>query len=222
MDEALLVFAKVPRPGDVKTRLSPVLTPEESARLYAAFLEDALRQYRSLPVDVRLYLSPPLPDAQMDGVPDEIPIFEQTGDTLGDRMRNAFAASLDDYERCCVIGTDHPTLPTAYIRKAFDVLERDRSLCIGPSEDGGYYLLGMSAFYPEVFADMTYSHSQVFADTLARVDRTDAHLTVLPRWYDVDTPRALARLIGDLEDATVDVPATRQAVAELDLRALVE
>jgi rSAM/selenodomain-associated transferase 1 len=220
MADVLLVFAKVPRPGDVKTRLTPALTPDEAARLYEAFLTDALQQYLDLPVEVRLCVPPPLPRDAWDLVPDGVPVVAQRGASLGERMQNAFDDALADADRVCIVGTDHPTLPTAYLRKAFEVLDADASICIGPSEDGGFYVLGMSTFYPVLFEDMTYSHDQVFHDTLARVDQTPARLTVLPRWYDVDTPSSLRRLVGDLEDAEADLSATRAVVRDLRLGAL--
>lgn len=215
---ALIVFAKRPEPGHVKTRLTPVLTPEEAARLYDAFLQDALLQYSTLDVSVRLYFSPPLGEESPDLVPDDVGVFEQQGPTLGARMKRAFRETFDaGFEHAVIIGTDHPTLPRAFIEQAFEALTAPRALCLGPSADGGYYLLGMNAFYPQLFEDMTYSHAGVFAETLARVTQTDAQLTVLPRWYDVDTPAALHRMIGDLEDATVSAPHTRRVVAALDL-----
>ena len=220
MTDVLLVFAKVPRPGDVKTRLTPVLTPDEAARLYEAFLTDALQQYADLPVEVRLCVPPPLPNGTWDLVPDGVPVVEQRGASLGDRMQNAFEDALSAADRVCIVGTDHPTLPTAYLRKAFEVLDPDASVCIGPSEDGGFYVLGMSAFYPVLFQTMTYSHDQVFSDTLARVEQTPARLTVLPRWYDVDTPSSLQRLVHDLDAADAELAATRAAVRDLRLRAL--
>ena len=179
MDAALLVFAKVPRSGQVKTRLTPVLSPSEAARLYTAFLRDTLRQVARLEVDVRLYVAPPLPDEGIAGLPEEISLHEQEGDGLGERMKQAFADTLEDgYDRAIVMGSDHPTLPRSFLRQADRALRAPRSLCLGPTEDGGFYLLGMSAFYPQLFDDMSYSHSQVFADTLARAGRTDANLTV--------------------------------------------
>ena len=221
MSDALIVFAKVPRPGHVKTRLTPVLTPAEAARLYTAFLRDALRQYERLPADVRLYVAPPVPEQFRVGLPTDVTLHEQEGDGLGVRMRNAFQQTLaEGYDRAAVVGTDHPTLPPSFVRQSFDALQSDRAICIGPSEDGGFYLLGMSAFYPQLFADMQYSHERVFTDTLARIGTTDATLTVLPRWYDVDTPDALRRLLADLADDAVDAPNTRRIVAELDLEAL--
>lgn len=218
MDAVLLVFAKVPRPGHVKTRLTPVLTSAEAAQLYDAFLHDALDLYADLDVDVRLYLAPPLPDDGLDEVPGTVSVHEQRGDGLGARMQQAFRDVLSDgYERAAVVGTDHPTLPPAFIRQSLTALTDDPAVCIGPSEDGGFYLLGMNAFYPELFEGMTYSHETVFTDTLARVGTTDAQLTVLPRWYDVDTPSDLERMLDDLTESDLPASRTRAAIRTLDL-----
>ena len=218
MDDILLVFAKAPRPGEVKTRLTPFLTSGEAARLYEAFLRDALYLYARLEVDLRLYLAPPLLDEDLDDIPDRISVCEQEGDGLGARMAHAFETVFaDGYDRAAVIGTDHPTLPLAFVRRAFTALGQARSVCIGPSADGGFYLLGMSTFVPELFEGMTYSHEAVFRDTLARSEATDAETTVLPRWYDVDRPEDLPRLLDDLSDATTSAPRTRRMIDRLAL-----
>lgn len=221
MDAALLVFAKVPRPGSVKTRLTPLLGPGEAARLYTAFLRDTLRQSRRLSgADVRLYLAPPLPNGGVDGLPTDVSLHEQEGDELGTRMKRAFEETLQDgYDQVVVTGTDHPTLPLSFLREAFRSLEDSESLCLGPTKDGGFYLVGMSAFYPQLFDDMTYSHSRVFADTLSRAERTEAQITVLPQWYDVDTPEDLDRMLTDLE-GRANVPNTRRITDQLGLEAL--
>jgi rSAM/selenodomain-associated transferase 1 len=219
---ALLVFAKVPRPGRVKTRLTPALTPTEAARLYTAFLRDTMRQSRRLSgADVRLYLAPSLPDGDIDGVPADVTLHEQAGDRLGERMKGAFKDTLrDGYERVIVVGSDHPTLPLSFLQEAVRALDDSESLCLGPTEDGGFYLLGMSAFYPQLFDDMSYSHSGVFADTLARAERTDAQITVLPQWYDVDTPEDLRRMLPDLASTSVKAPNTHFVAEALELEAL--
>jgi rSAM/selenodomain-associated transferase 1 len=220
MNDILLVFAKVPRPGEVKTRLTPFLTPQEAARLYDAFLRDALALYARLEADVQLHLAPPLPADGLGDVPDRISVHEQRGEGLGPRMAHAFEAAFEDGgDRVAVVGTDHPTLPLSALRRGFEALDTERSVCLGPSADGGFYLLGMRTFVPALFDGMTYSHAQVFDDTLRRAQDADAEVTVLPRWYDVDTPEALRRLLEDLSDPDVEAPATRAVVADLDLRA---
>lgn len=218
MSDVLLVFAKVPRPGEVKTRLTPTLTPEEAAHLYEAFLYDALRQYDQLSSDVRLYVAPPLPNDGLDGLPDRVSIHMQEGEGLGARMRQAFEdAQSAGYDRAVVIGTDHPTLPTSFIRRAFAELDGSEAISIGPTTDGGFYLLGMSTVYPQLFEGMTYSHEDVFRETLKRAGRTGAEVTVLPTWYDVDTPAALEKLIADLSTTDDVVPRTRTVIDDMQL-----
>lgn len=217
MKSALLVFAKAPSPGAVKTRLTDLLSPEEAADLYEAFLRDALAQYAALDAAVRLYVAPPAAEFPTGLAPDGVSVHEQRGEGLGARMQQAFLETFaDGYERLVIVGTDHPTLPSAFIERAFAALEEPLATCIGPSADGGYYLLGMNEFYPQLFDGMTYSHDAVFAETLRRVETTAAALTVLPQWYDVDTPAALGRLAADLAE-TKAPPAerTRAAVQRL-------
>jgi hypothetical protein len=219
MNAALLVFAKVPRPGDVKTRLTPFLSSAEAARLYTAFLRDTIRQVRQLEVDVRLYLAPPLPEGGVDALPTDVRLYEQRGDGLGERMRRAVRETLDDgYDQVVLLGSDHPTLPVSFLREAFGALEEPASICVGPTEDGGFYLLGTNAVYPQLFEEMSYSHSEVFDDTLARAGRTDAGLTVLPPWYDVDRPADLRRMLSDLDEGTAEAPNTRRIADQLELR----
>ena len=222
MDTALLVFAKVPRPGEVKTRLTPALSAAEAARLYTAFLRDTLRQVLRLDAKVRLYLAPPLPNGELDAVPSGVDVHVQTGDGLGARMEQAFRETLGDgYGRVLVMGSDHPTLPRSFLRRADQALQDSGSLCIGPTKDGGFYLLGMSAFYPQLFDDMSYSHPKVCADTLARAGRTEADVAVLPPWYDVDRPRDLGQLLMDLDDRPADAPNTRRVADRLGLETFV-
>ncbi len=216
MKNVLLVFAKAPVAGRVKTRLTALLSEEEAAALYEAFLHDALAQYAALDADVRLCVAPPAEAFPQALVPEGVALFEQTGAGLGARMKNAFReAFAAGYARAVVIGTDHPTLPSRFVDEAFAALDDPPAVSIGPSVDGGYYLLGMSTFFPQLFDGMAYSHAGVFQETRARIEETEARCTVLPRWYDVDTPAALCRLIGDLEREPGAAPRTRAAVARL-------
>jgi uncharacterized protein len=216
MSEALIVFARIPRPGQVKTRLTSVLSGREAADLYEAFLLDSLDQYRALGVDVRLYLADPLHLA-----PDELRVFElfaQEGPDLGARMQQAFIETFGaGYARAVIIGTDHPTLPSEFIEMAFEALREPMSVSIGPSEDGGYYLLGLNDFFPDLFENMSFSHSHVFNRTLHRATRAAENVTVLPEWYDIDRPQDLLRLADEV-DLMPQAARTRHIIRELHPR----
>jgi len=198
--DTLIVFAKPPTPGRVKTRLTPALSAEAAAALYAAFLKDALLQYAPLPVDVRLYLGDAAPSVESwTQEHTEAEVHYQNGPGLGKRMARAFVESFAaGHERVVIVGTDHPTLPTPFIEQAFERLDTPRAVTLGPSTDGGYYLLGMNDYFPELFHGMTYSHGEVFDQTLARAHDAGAQVTILPSWYDVDEPTDLQRLTADL------------------------
>lgn len=218
-DRALIVFAKVPIPGAVKTRLTSLISAEEAAELYAAFLEDALEQYAALNVDVRLYLAPSDDKMPAQIMPPSITTHVQKGSGLGARMQQAFLETfMSGYQRVAIIGTDHPTLPSALISFAFETLEHQKQIVVGPSDDGGFYLLGMNEFYGALFRNMTYSHEEVFSQTIERVKDTPAELTVLPVWYDIDTPADLQRLQSDLKETNSNLIKTSIVLDQLKAR----
>ena len=218
--QALILFAKPPVPGRVKTRLTELLSDGEAARLYEAFLRDAIDRYSTLEADVHLYVSPPLeawPEGLRGG---DFLLCQQEGEGLGQRMKHAFQRTIAaGYRRVVITGTDHPTLPLSYLRQAFQALHKTPSLCIGPSDDGGYYLLGMTTTHAHLFEEMSYSHPEVFEEALQKASATQSRLTVLPLWYDVDAPAELHRLISELEDSrlspSVQVSHTRTVVEKL-------
>lgn len=219
---ALIVFAKVPEPGRVKTRLSPPLTPEQAADLYAAFLRDALDAYAALAAEpggpaVRLYLGgrsgPPL-----GLVPAGVETFRQRGVGLGEKMLRAFVETFAaGHDRALVVGTDHPTLPLDFFGLAFEALREPLTAVLGPSDDGGYYLLGLNEVVSDLF-DMAYSHDRVFEDTLERVVEADLQPVVLPPHYDVDDAAALERLLGDWRRGAAVGERTARALTDLATR----
>lgn len=220
MKQALIVFAKWPVPGSVKTRLVPPLTELEAARLYSSFLLDALEQYTDpvLTSDVvlRVYMtgsrqSSILKSSELG----PYNLFEQKGEGLGARLLRAFVETFAaGYERCIVIGTDHPTLPISFVSEAFHALKTPFSVTVGPTEDGGYYLLGMNELYSSLF-EMEYSQPFVFGTTLKLIRQTNAHLTVLPEWYDVDDVSDLKRLSADLQNGANVGVRTRDSLEAL-------
>lgn len=216
--DALIVFGKPPEAGEVKTRLTDVLSEGEAARLYRAFLADSLEAYARLGAAVRLYVTPPaaaFPDAL---VPPSVAVREQTGPDLGKRMQRAFAETFDaGYERAVIVGTDHPSLPPSHLVRAFEELTTEEVVVLGPSADGGYYLLGMRTLRPELFGG-TYSHGEVFRQALDRIVETGAEPVVMPSWYDVDRAPELARLQKDLEAHPERAPRTREMLSDLTAR----
>jgi len=198
---ALIVFAKVPVAGGVKTRLVPPLTSSEAAALYDAFIRDSLSAYTAPdafeePVVVRFYLAgdeEPPPGL----VPDGVGVHRQRSAGLGARMQRAFVETFAaGYGRAVVVGTDHPTLPAAFLAEAFRALRAPRTVALGPSADGGYYALGLNDVVPGLF-EMAYSHGAVFDDTLHRALDAGANAVVLPPWYDVDDVGGLRRLAAE-------------------------
>ena len=216
---ALVVFAKVPEPGRVKTRLCPPLSPDEAAALYDAFLRDALDRYAALGAApggpaVRLYLGGAAREPE-GLVPDGVSVHPQRGRGLGERMLRAFVETFAaGHGRAVVVGTDHPTLPDAFFALAFEALDDPMTAVLGPSDDGGYYLLGLNEVTADLF-DMDYSHPAVFDDTLDRVMDNDLTPVVLPAHYDVDDGAALDRLVAEWRGGAAVGPRTARVLQTL-------
>ena len=217
---ALIVFAKAPKPGRVKTRLTELLTREEAARLYEAFLRDSFAAYASLAehqeVALRLYHADP--DWPVQLTPGRASLHRQRDGGLDERMAAAFRETFaTGASHAVIVGTDFPTLPRAFLRKAFEVLKgASEAICIGPTTDGGFYSLGVGGHYPQLFDDMSYSHAEVFAHTLSRAAAEEAVPVVLPEWYDVDRPDDLRRLAAELAgDGAACAPQTRRQMRSL-------
>ena len=142
-------MAKVPIAGAVKTRLCPPLQPDEAAELARCFLEDRVEQLGAVPVGDRLvaFTPPEHALAVRALVPPDVRIVPQQGVDLGARMNGLLTDLLvEGYAGALVVGTDTPTLPTAYLLEAAAVLRQAAAdLVLGPSEDGGYYLIGLTA-----------------------------------------------------------------------------
>ncbi len=218
MRDALIVFAKQPVPGQTKTRLNTILSPEQSAKLYNAFVKDSLRDYSQLECELQLYIDGADTDVPEDWIRSGMQIHEQRGEGLGMRMLNAFTESFGSgAKRVVIVGTDHPSLPKAFLELAFDVLQTPSSICIGPSRDGGYYALGMNECYAGLFHGMTYSHNQVFTQTMQRAAAASDNLTVLPEWYDVDTPESLSWLLEDMKDEHFNLTFTKAFLKEVGM-----
>jgi rSAM/selenodomain-associated transferase 1 len=195
---ALAVMTKVPLPGEVKTRLCPPLTPAGAATLARCFLLDRLEQLREVAdCETLVAFAPKERRAEMrDLVPAGMRLVPQEGADLGMRMHRLLSDLLaEGYAGVIAVGTDSPTLPTAYLRRACAAI-RDEAvdLVVGPAEDGGYYLIGLRTPAPELFLDVRWSTETVMAETLVRARRLGLRHALLPTWFDVDQGEDLARL----------------------------
>jgi hypothetical protein len=200
METALIMFAREPVSGKVKTRLSPYNSPQKAADLYRAFIVDIVNNLKKLKnQDLTMAYTPTSSETAFhELLGRSIALFPQRGVTLGDRLKNAFQDFFGKgVKRVIIIGTDSPTLPISYIKEAFNALLKV-PIVIGPTFDGGYYLIGLSEFAGEIFAGVEWGSVHVFSQTIARIRDLNKKFHLLPPWYDIDTPRDLAFLQSHL------------------------
>ena len=207
---ALVIFAKAPIPGQVKTRLCPPLTPDEAASLHGSFVLDALERSRDdrttgrvtlnrVPLDRFVACAPSASHVFFKIIEERhgVQLLDQIGEDLGARMDQAFRAIFArGYQRVLVVGTDLPSLPGACYTEALSLLA-DHDLVLGPSLDGGYYLIGLRGPAPELFVGMPWSTDRVCALTQAKADALGLKTGLLPTWRDVDTIEDLLALIDE-------------------------
>lgn len=200
---ALAIFAKSPVPGQVKTRLSPPLTPDEAATLHGSFVLDTLERTKlaasklKLPIDRYLACAPSstLVFFKIMEERQSVKLIDQVGDDLGTRMRQAFdSLFVKGYQRVLIVGTDVPSLPLEHYQQALALLETN-DLVLGPALDGGYYLIGLKRPVPELFADIPWSTDRVLALTLEKATALGLKTACLPEWRDADTIDDLQALI---------------------------
>lgn len=194
---AVAIMAKAPAAGAVKTRLTPPLTADDAAHIYRCFLLDKIAQVRAL-ADAHAVVAYTPVEAR--GVFEELaPGFEllpQRGPELGARLANGVADLLGrGHAGAILIDSDTPTLPTAFLQQGVELLTRRQAdVVVGPCDDGGYYLIGVSAPRPELFEDMPWSTPAVLPETLRRARASGLRMVCLPEWFDVDTAADLERL----------------------------
>jgi uncharacterized protein len=212
--KALILFAEAPIAGDADTRLTEVLTREQVAELQTAFLEDAVRNYGHIDAQFRVYVAPTEGELPEISGLDPGAVRRQRGGNPGERLQNAFLDLFaEGFQGVIMIGTDHPSLPRSFVDLAFTVLSNKLSIAVGPCENGGHYLLGMNDFFPEIFVGDYRGDGRVFSETMERAAMSGAFLTVLPGWYDVETPDDLERLVDAIaSDPEVEAESTRQVL----------
>jgi hypothetical protein len=217
----LITVAKQPVPGQTKTRLVPPLSSEQAAALYEGFLRDTLdllrRVARSVP-DVRCVIAY-LPHDARGYFAELAPDFEllpQVGADLGARLDTIAQHYLArGGERVVIMNSDGPTLPLAYVRQSFAHLSDPGDVVLGPSDDGGYYLIGLRQAAPRLLREVRMSTPHVLHDTLDLAQAENRRVHLLPSWYDVDDHTTLARLHAELQSGAANAPHTQSVLEHL-------
>jgi uncharacterized protein len=196
MKLGIIIMAKVPEPGKVKTRLEPFLTPEMCAELASCFLRDTIEKAQTLQTKIIVAFSPAERRDFFNGF-EGLNLVAQTGTDLGQRMFNAFRFAFQSgLDKVVMIGTDSPTLPPEFIENAFGLLEEFDAV-LGPTTDGGFYLIGLSKLDKRIFEGVEWSSAKTFEQTRRNLETCGFGLSELPVWYDVDEPPDLENLRTD-------------------------
>lgn len=188
----IVIFAKAPVPGKVKTRLIPALGAEGAARLATQMLERTLEEATAVDVGAVELCSDPAPDDVVwDRYRDKADLVADQGPgDLGERLACAARRVIDEGDRILLIGTDSPDLDRVHLRNAANSLDEFDAV-IHPSLDGGYALLGFSRFEPSLFEGIAWSTDQVAAQTIARIEALGWSLHIGETLRDIDVPADL-------------------------------
>ncbi len=205
----IAVFARAPRAGRAKTRLIPALGREGAAELYRAFLIDTLRTVqREQQFSVTVWAASAQDAAELESELGTATRIQADGD-LGMRMEAALTAGLERSDCALVVGSDCPTLPSRLLREAVWALA-EADVVLGPSIDGGYYLIGVRGEAFPLGPDVRWSTRHALADTLRFAK--GRRVAQLRPWYDVDTPEDLRLLRLHLALRPSSAPATARAL----------
>ncbi len=213
---AVIVMVKAPRAGFVKTRLAPLLNEESAATLAACFAQDTIWKAQRVAAHVIVAYAPADGRHDLEALlPGGLSWTAQRGQDLGARLATVTAeAAAANLAPLVVIGTDSPTLPAAFITEALRALAANEcDIALGPTDDGGYYLVGLRRFVPGLFQNVAWSTSLAYEQTARNAARLNLRTLRLPIWYDIDTPPDLLRLRDELYadgEAQLRAPATRR------------
>lgn len=194
MKRAVICFTRVPRPGVTKTRLLPVLKPEQCVGLHWAFLRDLAEVYRQLNAHLFVAYTPDVDWEILKSVFPPAGYIPQKGKDLGEKMYRAIKKVMDlGYESVILTGADLPLMTAFHLESGFAALE-EKDIAIGPTSDGGYYLIGMKKPCREVFRIEGYGGASVFENTVAAAEAAGLTVGLARTCDDVDTPEDLRNL----------------------------
>ncbi len=194
-DSLLMIFVKNLIPGMVKTRLAEDIGIDKALDVYQELVHHTHKITKKLEVDKSVFYSEyvEIEDIWDNG---DFKLTSQKGFTLGEKMSNAFDEGFDSYNKVIIIGSDCYDLSSKHIKLAFEMLE-ENDVVVGPAKDGGYYLLGMSEYFPQLFQDKEYSTDKVLKELLEEAEELELSVYKLPVLNDIDT-------LEDLKETNID------------------
>lgn len=215
-NKALIIFTRVPLPGKTKTRLMPFLNGDECAALHTCFLKDIYQKAEKTDAAVFVFYTPEDEKkllGEILGTEDNF--FPQEGEDLGERMKNAIDHVLSEgYEKAILVGTDIPQMEESAWEQAFDALD-EYDIVIHPTQDGGYYLIGMKKTYESIWKVERYGTNTVIQDTLSCMKKAGLRVAAGQIYYDVDEKEDLCKLWKDIEKNKIkNCPVTERYLRE--------
>ena len=218
----LVIMAKAPIPGEVKTRLTPAISPADAAKLSACFLEDRLAEMGKLDSCERaLAFTPESSKSFFEKLAKgRFSLLPQKGMDLGERMSNVFKEKHRlGYGGVVLIGSDSPDLPNSIVSEAFDrLLSETVDVVLGPATDGGYYLIGMKRHHPELFENISWGTEKVLSTTLETARQSAVRTACLETWSDIDTIQDIRRFHHRYKD----LPASEHRPGAITLSCLAD
>jgi rSAM/selenodomain-associated transferase 1 len=184
-EKLLIIFAKEPVKGKVKTRLAKQIGKEKALETYLSLLRKTFRTFKEAKHDVSVYFTP-IKTNLKELAPRRFKFKQQKGKNLGSRMLNAFKEKSKKYEKTIIIGVDCPFTNKRLVNKAFASLSR-YPVVLGPSHDGGYHLIGLSKSFPSIFQNISWGTNRVLRQTLKKCKLLKIKPHLLKRLYDIDT-----------------------------------
>jgi hypothetical protein len=210
---AVVVMAKAPREGFVKTRLTGAYPPRDVVQLSDCMLRDTLALVQALS---RVHVAVMCPSEDVPDIetclPAGVRVVGQCGNGLAAALVSAFEQFVPDFRRVVAVDSDSPHLPLAILQSAFELLETNE-VVVGPTEDGGYYLVGASAKHPRLFDSAPLGTDNARDALLGNARALGLSVAFTEPWYDVDVPADLRRLAAELRTEPARAPRTAALLA---------
>ena len=202
---AIIIMAKIPREGSVKTRLRPFLNDAQCTELAVYFLQDTFAKAAKISAHLIVAFTPTEGLKKLENLlPKGAILVKQTGKNLGERMNSAFTfAEAKGFSPIVMIGTDSPNFPSEYLTEALKLFENPQAeIVLGATADGGYYLIALRQTSAKIFENVEWSSPETFTQTAKNaLEIFGAKPSEIPFWYDVDTPDDLKRLFDDFSQS---------------------